>query len=123
MQSLNVVLLPGDSAIVQSLVSALSKSFRSVQTVGSVGELRTNIAKKRAGVAILDMEKASISDVQHLSKEFPGARIVCTHRCADEELWAATLNAGAADLCSSDDARAILHAAVNSTLTARSIAA
>jgi len=112
MQSLNVVLLQSDSKIAQSLVSALSNSFRSVHMVESMAELRSSIAKHRARVAILDMEKASLPDVERLSREFPQASIVCTHRCADEEMWAAALNAGACDVCPSSDTRGILRAAI-----------
>jgi len=123
MQPLNVVLLQSDSGVAQSLVSALSNSFPSIQQVHSVGELRATIASKRARIAILDMEAASISDVQHLAQEFPGACIVCTHRCADEAMWAAALNAGACDVCPSSDTRGILQAALCNVTTTRSAAA
>src|SRR6202167_6854200 len=98
MQPLNVVLLQNDSGVAQSLVSALGSSA-SVCQVKSLGELRNTIEKHVAGIAILDMEAASISDVEHLSREFPKARIVCTHRFAAADMWAAALNAGAADIC------------------------
>ena len=123
MQPLNVVLLQSDAGVAQSLVSALSHSFRSIQQVHSLGDLRTSIAKQRAGIAILDMETASRSDVEHLAREFPGACIVCTHRCADEEMWAAGLNAGAVDVCPSSDTRGILRAALGSASASHSAAA
>ena len=123
MQALNVVLLQSDARVAQSLVSELSNSFHSVQQVQSLGEVRNSIAKHRAGIAILDMEKASLSDVERLSHEFPGASIVCTHRCADEEMWAAALNAGACDVCPSSDTRAILRAAMGNAGIRRSAAA
>ena len=124
MQPLNVVLLQSDSSIAQSLVSALSSSFRSIQTVRSVDELRTSIAKHRAEIAILDMETASMSDVQHLSHEFPASQIVCTHRLADEEMWTAALNAGASDFCPASDTHGIVRAALASaTMMTRSAAA
>jgi DNA-binding NtrC family response regulator len=112
MQPLNIVLLQSDSGVAKALVSALSVSANSVREVNSLGELRKSIAKNRAGVAILDMEKTSLSEVQCLAHEFPGACIVCTHRCADEELWAAALNAGAADVCPAYDTQAIVRAAL-----------
>jgi hypothetical protein len=112
MQQFDVVLLQSDGRVAKSLVSALWPSVGSVREVNSLGELRTSIAKHRAEVAILDLEKASLSDVQYLAREFPGACIVCTHRCADEEMWAAALNAGASDVCPADDTRAILRAAL-----------
>jgi DNA-binding NtrC family response regulator len=123
MQSVNVVLLQRDSRIAQSLVSALSNSFSSVRQVQSLGELRTSIAKHRAGVAILDMEEASISDVEHLSQEFPTACIVCTHRLADEDMWTAAVTAGAADVCPPSDTQGIVQTALRNASNTRSAAA
>jgi DNA-binding NtrC family response regulator len=123
MQPLNVVLLQGDSRVAQSLVSALANTFSSIRQVESLGELRTSIAKHRAGVAILDMETASISDVEHLSREFPKACIVCTHRLADEDMWTAVVNAGAADICPPSDTLSIVRTALRSASITRSAAA
>jgi len=123
MQPRNVVLLQSDSETSRSLVSALSNTFGSVQVVRSLGELRASIANQRGGVAILDMESASIPDVERLSRDFPGASIVCTHRCADEEMWTAALNAGACDVCPSSDTRGILRAALGTANVPRSAAA
>jgi len=111
MQSLTVVLLEGDARVAESLVFALSQNFSSVQRVQSVGEVRNRIAKNRAEVAILDVEAAPLSEVEHLSHDFPGARIVCTHRLADETLWAAALQAGASDVCPANDITGIVRAA------------
>jgi len=123
MQSLNVVLLQGDAGVAKSLVCALSKTFHSVQQVNSVSDLRTTIAKERARLAIVDMERASLADVEHLSHEFPAARFVCTHRLADEEMWAAAMNAGAVDVCPADDTGGIVRAALTSNKIERSAAA
>lgn len=123
MHSLTVVLLQGDAGVAQSLVSALSQGFSSVQQVRSMGELRNRIAKNRAQVAILDIEAASLSEIQHLSQDFPGAWIVCTHRVADEEMWAAALQAGAADVCPTNDVAGIVRAALSNTGRERSVAA
>ena len=112
MQPLNVVILQSDSRTAQSLVSALANTFGADHQVQSLGELRTSIAKHRAHIAILDMEAASISDVERLSREFPKACIVCTHRLADEDLWTAALNAGAADVYPPSDTRGILRTAL-----------
>jgi DNA-binding NtrC family response regulator len=118
MQPLHVVLLQNDSGAAQLIASALANTFTAVRRVQSLGELRSSIAKHCAGVAILDMEAASISDVEHLSREFPTARIVCTHRLADEDMWTAAVNAGAADIFPPSDTRGILRAALqNASLT------
>ena len=122
MPSLHVVLLQSDSGVAQSLVSALSNSFSSVHLARSLSELRTSIGRHRAEVAILDLEKASFSDVKTLAGDFPGASIVCTHRCADDEMWTTALNAGASDVCHSSDTGGILRAALGNA-RAQSVAA
>jgi len=123
MQPLNVVLLQSDSRAAGCIVSALTNSVAVVHQVQSMGELRSSIAKHRAGIAILDMEAVSISDVQHLTREFPNACVVCTHRLADEDMWRAALNAGAADICPPSDTQGILRAALgDSTLTKSAVA-
>jgi DNA-binding NarL/FixJ family response regulator len=106
-----------------SLVASLSNSFHWVQPVKSVDELRTNIAKHQAKVAVLDMEIASISDVQRIAHEFPAVRLVCTHRLADETMWTEALNAGAADICLSNDHASIVAAAARRPAPAHPIAA
>jgi DNA-binding NtrC family response regulator len=123
MQSLTVVLLQGDAAVAQALVSALSQTFSSVQRVQSLEELRNRIAKSRAEVAILDIESTALLEVERLSHDFPGASIVCTHRVADEEMWSAALRAGAADVCPADDIAGIVRAAQGSAGKRRSAAA
>jgi DNA-binding NtrC family response regulator len=123
MQSSNLVLLQSDARIVPSLVASLRSSFHSVKPVKSVDELRTSIAKHQPEVAILDMEIASISDVARLAHEFPAVCVVCTHRLADETMWAAALNAGAVDICLSNDLRGIVTAAARHPSLAHPIAA
>jgi DNA-binding NarL/FixJ family response regulator len=118
-----VVLLQCDREIERSLASALSHSFPFVHQVDSVSELRNRIGKHPGGVAILDMERASFSDVERLSHDFPAASIVCTHRCADEEMWTAALNAGARDVYSSADIPGIVGAALRSCANVHSAAA
>jgi len=61
---------------------------------------------------ILDLELSSLSDVEQLSREFPDVSIVCNHRIADEQMWTATLNAGATDCCPSSDTKGIARAAL-----------
>ena len=82
----SVVLLQSDPGIAQSLTTSLLSSFRSVHVAGSTDELRASILKHRARVVILDMEMASLPEVERLSHEFPGLSVVCTHRLADEEI-------------------------------------
>jgi len=118
-----VVLLQCDREIEHSLASALSHSFPFVHQVASVSELRDRVGKYPGCVAILDMESASFLDVERLSQDFPAASIVCTHRCADEEMWTAALNAGAGDVYSSADIPGIVRAARMSRAQVHSAAA
>ncbi len=122
MQALSVVLLQGDSRIAQSLAASMSSSFHSVHAVQSLAELRARMVRYRAEVVVVDLEVISVSDLQTLCKEFPGITIVCTHRLADEEMWAPTLNAGAADICPASDTLAITAAALRN-VSGRSAAA
>lgn len=123
MQALSVVLLQGDSRIAQSLAASMSSSFHSVHAVQSLEELRSRMVRYHAEVVVVDLEVISVSDLQTLSKEFPGIAIVCTHRLADEEMWAPTLNAGAADICPASDTRAITSSALRNVVSRRSAAA
>src|SRR5690242_18660969 len=105
MSSSSVVLLQSDSSTAQSLAVSLATSFHGIYLARSIAELRDSIAKRRAQVAIVDMEAASLSDVERLAHEFPATRIICTHRLADEEMWTATLTAGASDIYPTADTR------------------
>jgi DNA-binding NarL/FixJ family response regulator len=123
MKSSSIVLLQVDPVIAQSLTASLLSSFRSVHAVRSMQELRSSILKHRAKVVILDIEMASLPEVERLSHEFPGLSVVCTHRLADEEMWTAALSAGASDICPTYDTHSILTAAVRNARRAQSAAA
>jgi len=112
MPTKNVVLLQANSRLAESLNSALSDRFTKVHIVGNASEVSSSIAWKRAEVAIIDLEVASFADVQKIASEFPRSRIICTHRLADDEMWTAALNAGAADVYRPTETAAIVHAAL-----------
>ena len=123
MQTQAVIVFPGVSGSAKSLVSALYSSFHLIHQVKSLAELRSSIAKHSARVAIVDMEAASFAELQHVSREFPYVCIVCMHRCADEEMWAAALAAGAADLSHPADTAGIVRAVVKAGASARAAVA
>ena len=89
----------------------LSQEFSAVYTARSVDELQTQIRKHRAQAAIVDMELVSVDDLEALSHEFPAVRFVCNHRLADDALWTAVMNAGAADCVPSFDIEGMVSAA------------
>jgi|SRR5579872_3276249 len=104
----NVVVVESDPMVVKSI----SSRFHSVYLTRSGEELRERVAKNKPEAVILDMEYSRLTDVQSLRQDFPSLPIVCTHRIPDEELWIAALEAGASDVCRTDD----VHTAVTSVL-------
>ena len=123
MQHTNVVLLQSDPNIAHTLAAMLSNSFHRVHVAKSVDELRHTAVKHRPDAIVLDLESASLADVETLKKEFDGVRVICNHRVADEEMWTRTLSVGADDCCPSSDTRGILSAAIRTDQLSRHMAA
>jgi DNA-binding NtrC family response regulator len=114
MQALTIIVFQRDARLAQSLASTLSLHYHAVHVATSVEELRIDVARHRADVAILDMEASCMQEVEQLHCEYPHVAIVCTHRVADEEMWAAALKAGASDMCPALDRKEILLSAERS---------
>jgi len=123
MQTTNIVLLQSDPTVAKMLTASLSTSFHGIHVARSVEELRQTAARHRPYAIILDLESATLSDVEALKQEFEGIRIICNHRVADEEMWTKTLTAGADDFCPSSDTRGILSAAAPRAKAAGNLAA
>lgn len=123
MQYANVVLLQSDPGIAQTLAGLLSNSFHQVHVAKSVDELRSAAVRYRPNAIVLDLESASLAEVERLKKEFGGVRVICNHRVADEEMWTRTLNVGADDCCPSSDTRGILFSAVRDNQMSRRMVA
>ena len=99
MEPLNVVLYQHDAGTARALAANLSQHFPSVYLTRNREEIRPAITKQHADVLVLDIETSRSGEVERLHQEFPALSIVCTHRLADEELWAEALNQGACDVC------------------------
>src|SRR5258708_6920628 len=123
MQPSNVMLLQSDPRVAQTLVVSLSNSFHRVHVAKSVDELRYAAAKHHPFAMIVDLESATLADVESLKRDFHEIRVVCNHRVADEEMWTRTLNAGADDCCPTSDMRGILQATVREPGASHVIAA
>jgi DNA-binding response OmpR family regulator len=119
----SVVVLESNPKVAQSLASGLSRHFPSVHLTRSGEELRERVRKNKPEAVILDMEYSRLTDVRNLHHDFPSLPIVCTHRIPDEELWIAALEAGASDVCSSDDVPNVLNSVLRSVATAHHAAA
>jgi len=103
MKPLNVVVAQLDSNNAQHLAASLYGHFRSVAVARSLEELRDAIPLTHADLAIVDLELVGFAELEDLHRIYSHTSIVCTHRCADEEMWASALAAGAIDMCSSTD--------------------
>jgi DNA-binding response OmpR family regulator len=116
MQALTIIVFQRDPRLAQSLASTLSLHYHAVHVATSVEELRVDVSRYRAEVAVLDVEASCLEDVTRLHREFPSVSIVCTHRVADEEMWTAALTAGASDMCPACDTQGIAMSAERSAL-------
>ncbi|MCU1333891.1 MAG: hypothetical protein JWM08_2883 [Candidatus Angelobacter sp.] len=123
MRPLSVVVAQSNSKTAEMLAKSLYNHFRVVHLAGDVDELRQSIPRYRADVAIVDLELAALMEVQQLKRDFSHTTIVCTHRLADEKMWADALAAGAADCCYASDVRAIVLAASHTKHVAHAHAA
>jgi|ERR1700733_9512889 len=119
----SVVVVESDSSVAQSLAGGLSSHFHSVHLTRAGHELRERVAKSRPEAVILDMEDSRLSDVRDLHNDFPSLPIVCTHRIPDEKLWVAALDAGASDVCRTDDVQNVLTSVLRSVAVARAAVA
>jgi len=114
MRPLNVVVAQSDARNAEHLAASLYGHFRSVAVARSLEELRDAIPKNSADAAIVDLELVGLPDLEDLHQTYRNTTLVCTHRCADEEMWAAALAAGASDMCSSGDVDGVVRCTLRS---------
>ena len=118
----SVVVLEKDPRVARSLVGGLHPHF-SVDVTGSREELRDKVERTHPEAVVLNIEHWRLTEVESLHRDFPKLPIVCTHRIPDEQMWMAALEAGASDVCPSDDVGNVLTSVLRSTALSRSAAA
>ena len=118
----NVVVLEKDARVARSLAGKLSSHFHAVHLTRSRDEFRHRVAEKRPEVVVVDVEYSRLTDVRSLHADFPTLPIVCTHRIADENLWIEAMEAGASDVCRSDDVQNVLTSVLRSVGSAKAAA-
>ncbi len=123
MEPLSLALLQKDHRVARFLSGQLCHHFHAIHIVRSAAELSDCVIRFRPDVVVVDMEAATLADVEQLHREFSNLCIVCTHRIADEEMWTAAMEAGADDICFANDTRSIIIAATRSVPMAQSAAA
>ena len=119
----SVIVAQGDAASAAKLASALHRLCHTVYVARTAEEVRNAVPKHRADVVIADLELVGLPEIEQLHKDFGHLSIVATHRVADEELWAQSLQAGAVDCCYPSDLRTILDSALGKPAKANSKAA
>jgi DNA-binding NarL/FixJ family response regulator len=118
----SVVLLEKDVDVARSLAGWLCPHF-AVHVAASHDEMRETVAQNHPEAVVVNIEHWGLTDVQSLRRDFPELSIVCTHRVPDEEMWMAALEAGASDVCPSDDAGNVLASLLRSRALAHRAAA
>jgi DNA-binding NarL/FixJ family response regulator len=118
----SVLVLEKDASLAKSLAGGLQSKF-AVHVIGSREELRDGVAKNNPEAVVLDIEYWRLTDVESLHRDFPSLPIVCTHRVPDEEMWITALEAGASDVCPSDDVATVLISVLRSTALSKRAAA
>ncbi len=123
MKPLTVVVAYRDPKSAEALAASLQSHFKAVHIARDFAEVRQSVPKHRADLLVIDLELASLPEVEQLRHEMPATAVVCTHRLADEDLWARALAAGAVDCCHTSDIRSIVLAADREHVMARTTAA
>ena len=118
----SVIVLEKDPRVARTLAGGLHPHF-AVDVTGSREELRDKVERNHPEAVVLNIEYWRLTDVESLHRDFPKLPIVCTHRIPDEEMWMAALEAGACDVCPSDDVGNVLTSVLRSTALSRSVAA
>jgi DNA-binding NarL/FixJ family response regulator len=116
-----VVVLERDPNLARSIVGGLRPHF-SVHVTRTREELRDTLVQNRPEAVVLNIEASMLTDIASLRQDFPDIAIVCTHRIPDEEMWMAALEAGASDVCPSDDVGNVLMSVLRNTGLSRAAA-
>ena len=118
----SIVVLEKDPKIARSLAGGLRPHF-SVHLTRSHEELRDTVTRNHPEAVVLNLEDWLLTDVESLHRDFPDLPIVCTHRVPDEKMWMAALEAGASDVCPTDDVVNVLTSVLRNLAASRGAAA
>ena len=114
MKPLNAVIVQIDPSKAEAIAASLNDYFRSVSVAHSKEELRYAIPRKRADLAVIDLEMFSLAELEQLHQDFLATALVCTHRVPDEEMWMNAMSVGAADVCDNENIAAVVDSALRS---------
>ena len=112
-----VLILNADAVRAQALVCQLKSVSKDALAVRSLQELQEVAAELGIRLGVVDLDVATLQEVATLRRRL-SMEIICTHRNADEGMWADAMNAGALDCCYDDDVAAICRALTNAKVAA-----
>jgi DNA-binding NtrC family response regulator len=122
MPTMTILLAEQDPVAARTLAATLDSQLCSVKMFISLHELRAALLQVRADAVIADLETVSLTEVAGLCRDFR-LPVICTHRIPDDELWMASIDAGAIDVCEKSDVHSLLGAIMRAGPAARPLAA
>jgi DNA-binding response OmpR family regulator len=110
MQSLSVFIAQADPKLGSDFAAKLQTHFHDIQVLKGLPELRGTLTRQKPYALIIDLELVGMEELREICASCPETVVVSTHRVADEEMWVASLAAGAADCCRAADYVSLLRA-------------
>ena len=108
MRSRTVVIVQSDVGVAQKLADHLQLYLGRIIVSGNALGFRTLLLRQETNGVELDLESVRVEEIRQLARDFHNLKIVCTHRSPDERLWAATIEAGATELCHTLDLNSMI---------------
>ena len=112
-----VLILNADAVRAQALVCQLKSVSKNALAVRSLQELQQVAVELSIRLGVVDLDAATLQEIANLRGGL-SMEIICTHRHADETMWADAMNVGALDCCYDDDVAAICRALTNAKAAA-----
>jgi DNA-binding NarL/FixJ family response regulator len=110
MQRSSVFIAQADARLGSEFAARLQVHFRDIHVLKALPELRGALAQQKPYALIVALELIGIEELREICRSCPETVVVSTHRVADEEMWLASLAAGAADCCAATDFAGMLRA-------------
>jgi DNA-binding NarL/FixJ family response regulator len=110
MQLSSVFIAQADPKLGSEFAVKLQTHFGDIHILKGLPELRGTLAQQQPYALIVDLELIGLEELREICHSCPETVVVGTHRVADDEMWLASLAAGAADCCAAADFAGILRA-------------
>ena len=123
MNSLTIVVAQSDCVIAEHLAANLHTHFRDVIVARDIDDLLHAVMRRHPDLVILDLEFADPDEFKKVMREMRSIGVICTHRVPDEDMWRASLDAGALDCCCCDYIQTIVRVARRWPMTLHATAA